>query len=89
MKKNGVLLLLLFVALKTEAQTSVFTVVDSLLLHGDYQTALITLKSEKTKNVKTYNAIGSIYQSGLHRVLSDESHSAKNVPTLEEGCWYR
>jgi hypothetical protein len=35
MRKNVVVLLLIIVALKTEAQTSVFTVVDSLLLQGD------------------------------------------------------
>jgi hypothetical protein len=36
MRKNVVILLLIIVALKTETQTSVFSVVDSLLLQGDY-----------------------------------------------------
>jgi tetratricopeptide (TPR) repeat protein len=63
MKKIFVPLLIIMVALKTEAQSSVFSVVDSLLLKGNYQVALIQLEKEHIKTAKIYGKIASIYQS--------------------------
>ena len=63
MKKIFVPLLIIMVALKTEAQSSVFTIVDSLLLKGNYQEALLQLKKETPKTIEVFNKIASIYQS--------------------------
>jgi tetratricopeptide (TPR) repeat protein len=48
--------------LKTEAQSSVFSAVDNLLLTGNYQRALVLLQKEQPKTFELYNKIGSIYQ---------------------------
>ena len=63
MKKIIVTLIILMLALKTEAQSSVFIVVDSLLLKGNYQEALVQLENEQDKTVNVYDKIASIYQS--------------------------
>ena len=41
----------MIVVLKTEAQSSVFTVVDKLLLKGNYQEALVLLEEEQPKTI--------------------------------------
>lgn len=63
MKKIFVILLLLIVALKTEAQTSVFTVIDELLLNGNYQEALVLLEKEQPKTIEVLDKTASIYQT--------------------------
>jgi len=63
MKKIIVTLIVLMLALKTEAQSSVFISVDSLLLKGNYQEALVQLENEHDKTVSIYAKIASIYQS--------------------------
>lgn len=49
MKKILIPLLFIVAILKTEAQSSVFVVVDSLLIKGNYQKALQLLENEKDK----------------------------------------
>ena len=63
MKKIIVTLILMMLAFKTEAQSSVFNVVDSLLLKGNYQEALVKLENENPKTIAIFNKIESIYQS--------------------------
>jgi len=62
MKKILILALLLSV-LKTEAQVSVFSVVDSLLQVGNYQKALVLLEDDENQSVKTLEKIADIYQT--------------------------
>ena len=63
MKKSIVTLLLIMIALKTEAQSSVFSVVDSLLLKGNYQEALVILENENPKTIEVFDKMAGIYQS--------------------------
>ena len=63
MKKSIVTLLLIMIALKTEAQSSVFSVVDSLLLKGNYQEALVILENENPKTIEVFDKMANIYQS--------------------------
>ena len=63
MKKKLTLLLFILISLKTEAQTSVFKVTDSLLRIGNYQEALLKLDAEKPKTVKIYDKIAGVYQT--------------------------
>jgi len=63
MKKISITLLFIIVALKTEAQSSVFTVVDSLLLKGNYQKALLLLEKEEPKTTLVFDKIATIYQT--------------------------
>ena len=63
MKKILITLLFIIVALKTEAQSSVFTIVDSLLLKGNYQKALILLEKEEPKTILVFDKIATIYQT--------------------------
>ena len=63
MKKIIITLLLLIVVLKTEAQSSVFTVVDSLLVKGNYQKALVFLENNQPKTFLVLEKIAGIYQS--------------------------
>jgi len=63
MKKSIVILLLIMLALKTEAQSSVFSVVDSLMLKGNYQEALVQLENESNKTAEVFGKMASIYQS--------------------------
>ena len=63
MKRIIITLLLIIVALKTEAQSSVFSVVDSLLLKGNYQKALVLLENTKNKTFAVFEKTASIYQS--------------------------
>ena len=63
MKKIIVTLIILMLALKTEAQSSVFTVVDKLLLSGNYQEALALLENQQPKTIEIYGKIASIYTS--------------------------
>ncbi len=63
MKKIIITLLLLIVVLKTEAQSSVFTVVDSLLVKGNYQNALVFLENNQPKTFLVLEKMAGIYQS--------------------------
>jgi len=63
MKKILIPLLFLVAVLKTEAQSSVFTVVDSLLIKGNYQKALILLEETKDKNPLALEKTADIYQT--------------------------
>ena len=67
MKKNLTLLLLLILVLKTEAQSSVFNLVDSLLLNGNYEKALILLENTEPKTFSVYEKTAGIY----HTIGSD------------------
>ena len=61
MKKIIITLLVIIVALKTEAQSSVFAIADSLLLKGNYQKALVILENEELKSLETFDKIATIY----------------------------
>jgi len=63
MKKSIVTFLLIMLALKAEAQSSVFSVVDQLLLKGNYQMALVQLEKEPIKTVMVFDKMANIYQS--------------------------
>lgn len=63
MKRILSLLLLLIVVIKTEAQSSVFVVVDSLLVKGNYQKALTLLENAVPKTFLIFERSASIYQS--------------------------
>ncbi len=63
MKKKIVLAIICLIAIKTEAQTSIFNVVDSLMLTGNYQKALVVLENEQDKSVAVFDRMGGIYQS--------------------------
>ncbi|HEY9168274.1 MAG TPA: tetratricopeptide repeat protein [Lutibacter sp.] len=63
MKKIFIVISLLFTMLKTEAQSSVFTVVDSLLVKGNYQEALTLLENTVPKTFSIFERSASIYQS--------------------------
>ena len=63
MKKKLFIILIILSVLKTEAQTSVFKDIDSLLLVGDYQKALVILESSNDKTVAVYDKTGDIYKS--------------------------
>ena len=61
MKKKLLFAILSLIVLKTEAQSSVFTVVDSLLLQGKYQVALSELEKRTPKTIRLFQKIGEIY----------------------------
>ena len=63
MKKIFIVISLLFTILKTEAQSSVFVVVDSLLAKGNYQKALTLLENTEPKTFLIFEKSASIYQS--------------------------
>jgi len=63
MKKKVGLLLFIIISLKTEAQTSVFKVADSLLRIGNYQEAIKKLETEEPKTIEIYDKIAGIYQT--------------------------
>mgnify|MGYP000368531635 CR=1 FL=1 len=63
MKKIIIPLLLILAVIKTEAQSSVFVVVDSLLQVGKYQKALQLLEHENNQNAIIYEKTGDIYQT--------------------------
>jgi len=63
MKKIFIVIGLLFTMLKTEAQSSVFVVVDSLLMKGNYQEALTLLENTVPKTFLIYEKSAGIYQS--------------------------
>lgn len=63
MKKTLTLLLFTLVVFKTEAQSSVFTMVDDLLLKGDYIKALNLLDKQEPKTVEIFDKTASIYQT--------------------------
>lgn len=63
MKKIFIVIGLLFTILKTEAQSSVFVVVDSLLVEGNYQKALTLLENTVPKTFLVFEKSASIYQS--------------------------
>ncbi|WP_372800229.1 tetratricopeptide repeat protein [Lutibacter sp.] len=63
MKKILVPLLFLLVVLKTEAQSSVFTVVDSLLIKGNYQLALDLLTKSEPQTFELLEKAASINQT--------------------------
>ncbi|OGS71729.1 MAG: hypothetical protein A3F91_00980 [Flavobacteria bacterium RIFCSPLOWO2_12_FULL_35_11] len=63
MKKIFIVISLLFTILKTEAQSSVFVVVDSLLVEGNYQKALTLLENTVPKTFLIFEKSASIYQS--------------------------
>lgn len=61
MKRKLLFAVICLTVLKTEAQSSVFNVVDSLLLQGKYQMALEMLEKENSKTQKVHERIGDIY----------------------------
>jgi tetratricopeptide (TPR) repeat protein len=63
MKKILIPLLFLVAILKTEAQSSVFVVVDSLLIKGTYQKALQLLENENDQNTLVLEKTADIYQT--------------------------
>jgi tetratricopeptide (TPR) repeat protein len=63
MKKILIPLLLLIAVIKTEAQSSVFTVVDELLQKGNYQQALVLLKKQQPLTFEVLDKTASIYQT--------------------------
>ncbi len=63
MKKTLLVVFLLIITFKTEAQSSVFKVVDSLLLHGDYQKVLTVLENTTPKTVFIFEKTADIYQA--------------------------
>jgi len=63
MKKIFIVISLIFTVLKTEAQSSVFVVVDSLLVEGNYQKALTLLENTVPKTFLIFEKTASIYQS--------------------------
>ena len=63
MKKILISLLFLVAVLKTEAQSSVFTVVDSLLVKGNYQKALLFLEETIDQNALVLEKTADIYQT--------------------------
>lgn len=63
MKKILSTLLIILAILKTEAQTSVFDIVETHMNKGDYQSAISVLEKVQTKTDKEYAKLGSIYQS--------------------------
>ena len=63
MKKIIVTLLLILLALKTEAQSSVFSVVDDLLLKGNYPKALVVLDKTQPKTAQIFDKTATIYQT--------------------------
>ena len=63
MKKIFIVICLLFTILKTEAQSSVFVVVDSLLAEGNYQKALTLLENTVPKTLLIFEKSAGIYQS--------------------------
>ncbi len=85
MKQIFVILLLLIIALKTEAQSSVFTVVDKLLLKGNYQKALISLEKEQPKTIEVFAKIASIYQTiGNYNKAIENYKKALKIESNEE-----
>ncbi len=87
MKKILSLLLLLIVVIKTEAQSSVFVVVDSLLVKGNYQKALTLLEKEEPtfliyeKTASVYQLIGSDNRAlnYLNKALEIENNEVAKV----------
>ncbi|MDT8418016.1 MAG: tetratricopeptide repeat protein [Lutibacter sp.] len=63
MKKIFIVISLLFTILKTEAQSSVFVVVDSLLAEGNYQKALTLLDNTIPKTSLIFEKSAGVYQS--------------------------
>jgi tetratricopeptide (TPR) repeat protein len=63
MKKRIIAIAILLIGLKAEAQSSVFAVVENLLLDGNYQEALLQLDNESIPTLEIYDKKGSIYQS--------------------------
>ncbi len=63
MRRKITILLLIILSNKTEAQTSVFKEIDSLLFTGNYQRALVVLESEQDKSVAVFDKTGDIYKS--------------------------
>lgn len=63
MKKIITLLLFTIAVLKTEAQSSVFTMVDELLLKGDYQLAIQLLDKQEPKTIEILDKTATIYQT--------------------------
>jgi tetratricopeptide (TPR) repeat protein len=87
MKKILSLFLLLIVVIKTEAQSSVFVVVDSLLVKGNYQKALTLLEKEEPtfliyeKTASVYQLIGSDNRAlnYLNKALEIENNEVAKV----------
>jgi len=88
MKKISIILLLLIITLKTEAQSSVFNIVDSLLVKGNYQNALILLENAQPKTAVIFEKTANIYQtignenkalSYLNKAIEIENSDASKV----------
>jgi len=62
MKKNFLIISFLLLIFKTEAQTSVLNIVDSIMQTGDYQLALAELQSVKKPPFEVLEKIASIHQ---------------------------
>ncbi|MDC9723468.1 MAG: hypothetical protein PSN34_11960 [Urechidicola sp.] len=63
MRKPFLLAIIIILCYKTEAQTSVFKDIDSLLMIGNYQKALMILEGSDDKTVAVYDKTGDIYKS--------------------------
>ncbi len=63
MKRIFVTVVLLIIVIKTEAQSSVFTTVDNLLLKGDYKKALVLLEEQQPKTEILLSKIANIYET--------------------------
>ncbi len=55
--------MLILISSKTEAQSSVFAIVDDLLLKGDYQKALVLLEKQEPITIEVLDKTASIYQT--------------------------
>jgi len=62
MKKQLLIILCVLALVKTEAQTSVLKIADSILNTGDYQLALVTLKKIENPSSPILEKIASVYQ---------------------------
>lgn len=78
MKKNTIsLFIILFLIFKTEAQTSVLSVADSLMQNGNYIEALKRLNNTKPQTFEILVKQGNIYQNiGNHSNAVKKYHSA-------------
>ncbi|MFK5878389.1 MAG: hypothetical protein QM478_02715 [Flavobacteriaceae bacterium] len=84
MKKKIVLAIICLIAIKTEAQTSVFKIVDSLLLNGNYQKALVLLENSNDKTVAVFDKAGDIYKSigNYNKAIENYQHALEKKESI-------
>ncbi|WP_299891173.1 tetratricopeptide repeat protein [uncultured Lacinutrix sp.] len=78
--QSRVLIVLLIIALKVEAQSSTFNAIDSIMANGNFSKAITLLESENINNsshrlAKAYNAIGN-----YDKAISNYTAAIKNNP---------